>query len=109
MIKTDWYDLDFMYLKANPSFEAFQIYQKNPNIKNTYIDIFAKDAFEKRRVFILDFYAKGVANVAERATYLSQKDLGRFVASATEEILHHSDIGNSPVTGKTCLMFPSER
>lgn len=108
MIKTDWYDLDFMYLKANPSFEAFQIYQKNPYIKNTYIDIFAKDAFEKRRVFILDFYAKGVANVAERATYLSQKDLDRFVASADEEILHHSDIGNSPVTGKPSRIFPSE-
>lgn len=47
-IKTDWYDLVFMYLKSNPSFEAFQIYRRIKNLKNTYMDIFPENAFEER-------------------------------------------------------------
>ena len=85
-LKEDWYDLDFMYLKANPSFEAFRIYRENKNIKNTYLDIFSETAFEERRQFILDFYADGAANVAERDTYLSKEELDTFVISAAKEI-----------------------
>lgn len=86
-IKTDWYDLDFMYLKSNPTFEAFQIYREIKNVKNTYIDIFPENAFEGRRQFILDFYAEGVASVEERETCLSKEELDVFVASAADEIV----------------------
>ena len=86
-LKKDWYDLDFMYLKANPSFEAFRIYRENDNVKNTYLDIFSETAFEERRQFILDFYADGVANVVERDTYLSKEDMDAFVISAANEII----------------------
>ncbi len=85
-IKTDWYDLDFMYLKSNPSFEAFQIYRGSKNIKNTYLDFFPESAFEERRQFILDFYADGVANLVEHDTYLSKEDMDAFVSSAASEI-----------------------
>lgn len=85
-VKTDWYDLDFLYLKSNPSFEAFQIYRGIKHIKNTYLDFFPETAFEERRQFILDFYADGVANVAERDTYLSKEDMDAFVISAANEI-----------------------
>ena len=37
-IKKDWYDLDFMYLKSNPSFEAFRIYRE---IKDIPMSIFS--------------------------------------------------------------------
>lgn len=56
-IKKDWYDLDFMYLKSNPSFEAFRIYRESKDIRNTYVDFFSENAFAERRLFILDFYA----------------------------------------------------
>lgn len=85
-IKTDWYDMDFMYLKANPSFEAFRIYCDLRNIKNTYIDFFPETAFEERRQFVLDFYEDGVANVVEHDTYLSKEELDAFVISAADEI-----------------------
>lgn len=85
-VKTDWYDLDFMYLKSNPSFEAFQIYRGIKNTKNTYLDFFPETAFEERRQFILDFYADGAANIVEHNTYLSQEDMDRFVISAANEI-----------------------
>ena len=85
-LKEDWYDLDFMSLKANPSFEAFRIYRESKNIRNTYLDFFSETAFEERRRFILDFYADGAANVVERGTYLSREELEAFVVSAAKEI-----------------------
>lgn len=86
-IKRDWYDLDFMYLKSHPSFEAFQIYRRSKNIKNTYMDFFSETAFEERRQFILDFYAEGVANIEEHSTYLSKEELDMFVTSTVNEII----------------------
>ncbi|MBD5493476.1 MAG: hypothetical protein HDR12_03590 [Lachnospiraceae bacterium] len=86
-IKKDWYDLDFMYLKSTPSFEAFRIYREIKDIKNTYIDFFSENAFEERRQFILDFYTNGAANIVEHDTYLSKAELDRFVNSAADEIM----------------------
>lgn len=88
-IKRDWYDLDFMYLKANPEFEAFCVYRDTPDVANTYLDFFSETAFEERRHFILDFYARGAANVAARDTYLSMEDLDCFVASTVDGIIHY--------------------
>lgn len=86
-VKKDWYDLDFMYLKSNPSFEAFRIYREIKDIKNTYVDFFSENAFAERRQFILDFYANGAANVVEHDTYLSKAELDYFVNSAADEII----------------------
>lgn len=86
-IKKDWYDLDFMYLKSNPSFEAFRIYRESKDIRNTYVDFFSENAFEERRSFILSFYADGVANIEEHYTYLSKEELDVFVTSAVNEII----------------------
>ncbi len=86
-IKRDWYDLDFMYLRQNPDFEAFRIYENMEKLLNRYVDFFAPDAFEKRRQFITAFYRDGAANVKVRETYLSPEELDRFVISTVEEIL----------------------
>ncbi|MDE5865680.1 MAG: hypothetical protein K2H31_03645, partial [Lachnospiraceae bacterium] len=86
-IKKDWYDLDFMYLKSNPLFEAFRIYREIKDIKNTYVDFFSENAFAERRQFILDFYENGAANVVEHDTYLSNAELDRFVIDAADEIM----------------------
>lgn len=85
-IKRDWYDMDFMYLRANPDFEAFRIYEDMKDLRNRYVDFFARDAFEKRRDFITAFYREGAANVRKRETYLSAGELDSFVRSAVEEI-----------------------
>lgn len=88
-IKRDWYDMDFMYLKANPDFEAFRVYRDNPDVSNTYLDFFSETAFEERRHFILDFYTNGAANVVWRDTYLSMEELDCFVASAADRIAYY--------------------
>ncbi len=86
-IKKDWYDLDFMYLKSNPLFEAFRIYRESKDIRNTYVDFFSENAFAERRLFIVNFYADGVANIEEHSTYLSKEELDVFVTSAANEII----------------------
>lgn len=86
-IKRDWYDMDFLYLKSNPDFEAFQIYESMEAFPNRYLDFFEEDAFERRRQFITAFYRDGVSGVKDRETYLSIEELDAFVASATEKIL----------------------
>ncbi len=86
-IKRDWYDMDFMYLKKTPDFEAFRIYESMEVFPNKYVDFFAEDAFEQRRQFITGFYRDGVSRIKERETYLSMEELDIFVASATTRIL----------------------
>lgn len=86
-LKKDWYDMDFLYLKKNPDFSAFQIYQNTNEFKNIYLDFFSEDAFEQRKEFIVEFYRRGVETVEERKTYLTMEQLERFVDSAVYEIL----------------------
>lgn len=86
MVKGDWYDLDFLYLRSHPEFAAYRIYRDMENVKNTYLDIFSESAFAQRRVDIVNFYKNGVANVCERETYLSPAELDVFVTSAAAEI-----------------------
>lgn len=85
-VKQDWYDLDFMYLKRNPQFEAFRIYESIDEFKNNYLDFFADDSFEKRKQFITAFYNEGAKNVIEHDTYLSMNELDEFVKDAIAKI-----------------------
>lgn len=89
-IKRDWYDLDFLYLKKYPEFEAFGIYEGIKEFKNNYLDFFAEDAFVQRKKFIIEFYREGVEKVKERETYISLDELDAFVEYAVEEITEGS-------------------
>jgi len=86
-VKRDWYDLDFLYLKKHPEFEAFRIYEGINEFKNTYLDFFAEDAFEQRKKFIVEFYRKGVETMEERETYISLEELDEFVECAVDGII----------------------
>ena len=85
-VKKDWYDLDFLYLKAHPDFPAYRRYRTYPHPENVYLDFFPPDAFALRRRFILDFYREGVARVVPRPTHLSAGQLDAFVASCAREL-----------------------
>lgn len=85
-IKGDWYDLDFIFLKEHPDFEAYQRYLTSTHLQNHYLDFFDEDAFIKRRSYIKEFYRAGIENLVEHETYLSNEDLNAFVISATNEI-----------------------
>lgn len=86
-IKRDWYDLDFLYLKKHPAFEAFRIYEGIKEFQNRYLDFFAEDAFVQRKKFIIEFYRKGVEEVEARETYISPEELDTFVEYAVEQII----------------------
>ena len=86
-LKTDWYDLDFLYLKKHPDFRAFHIYENAMGFINTYMDIFAEDAFENRREYITGFYRGGREDIEREYQYLTEAQADRFVEDCVEAVL----------------------
>lgn len=78
-LKRDWYDLDFLYLKKHPDFRAFQIYRGLVGFENSYMDMFSRQAFDNRRIYITDFYSAGRDNVERKYQYLTPKRVDAFV------------------------------
>lgn len=87
MIRRDWYDKDFLYLKNHPDFEAYEIFKNANGFKNTYVDFYTEDAVESRKEYILSFYEEGVRNVEEREMYISDEELDDFVKNTAEEAI----------------------
>lgn len=84
--KTDWYDLDFLYLINHPDFRAFSIYEKAVGFKNTCLDFFSSDAFDKRREYITAFYRSANENLDRPYPYFTEQDAQSFVLSASRTI-----------------------
>lgn len=78
-MKADWYDLDFLYLSKNPDFRAFRIYKEAVGFQNTYMNIFAEDAFDNRREYIVGFYSERRGNLEREYPYLNEKQMDKFV------------------------------
>jgi len=85
-LKKDWYDLDFLYLKKNPEFRAFILYEQAKDFRNTFMDIFAEDAFENRRQYITGFYLEGRDDLEREYPYLNEQQTEQFV-NITVEII----------------------
>lgn len=86
-LKKDWYDLDFLYLKKNPDFRAFVLYQSAVGFRNGYMDFFSTDAFDNRREYIVGFYHGGRENVQREYTYLKEEEMDRFVEECADKIV----------------------
>ena len=86
VLKEDWYDLDFLYIKRNPNFRAFSIYQNAVGFHNDYMNFFSADAFENRREYITGFYSSRRADLERDYTYLDEKEMDRFVNEGVERI-----------------------
>ncbi len=86
-LKKDWYDLDFLYLQKHPDFRAFRIYESAAGFVNSYMDIFAEDAFENRREYIAGFYRAGREDIEREYTYLTEAQADRFVETCAETVL----------------------
>ena len=86
-LKKDWYDLDFLYLKKHPDFRAFRIYENAVGFVNTYMDIFAIDAFENRREYITGFYRGGRKDIEREYQYLTEVRAEQFVEDCVEAVL----------------------
>ena len=87
-IKEDWYDLDHKYLRDHPGFRAFRVYLGAVGFRNDFMEEFAPDAFDNRRMYITDFYLQGKDGLDREYPYLTEQEMDRFVDGAVAEILH---------------------
>jgi hypothetical protein len=86
VLKKDWYDLDFLYIKKNPDFRAFSIYRNAVGFQNEYMDFFSIDAFDNRREYITGFYTQGRDHVEREYSYLTEDEVLRFVDESASKI-----------------------
>lgn len=66
-------------MSKNPAFRAFQIYKDAVGFQNTYMDIFAEDAFDNRREYIVGFYSERRENLEREYPYLNEGQMDKFV------------------------------
>lgn len=85
-MKADWYDLDFLYLKKNPDPRAFRIYAEAEGFVNRYMPVFAPDALDNRRRYIVDFYRSGRTLTDREYPYLTEAQMDAFVARTAQSI-----------------------
>jgi len=84
--KRDFYDLDAKYLRDNPDFRAFAIYQNAVGFKNAFMDIFAPDAFDNRREYITNFYLAKREDLDREYVYLTESSADEFVSRSSKRI-----------------------
>lgn len=87
IIKEDWYDLDFLYLRKHPDFHAFRVYENAVGFENAYMSEFSPDAFDNRRIYITSFYHEENDHVDREYPYLSESEMDAFVDESSDEIL----------------------
>ena len=85
--KKDWYDLDFLFIRENPEFRAFKIFEQAKGFKNDYLDIFSEDAFDNRREYITGFYRAKRENLDREYPYLTKNQMDDFTDEAVNFIL----------------------
>lgn len=86
-IKDDWYDLDFLYLRHNPDFRAFSVFDGAVGFENTFMEEFSRDAFDNRRAYITDFYRQDNDHLERDYPYLTAESAEKFIAESTTEII----------------------
>lgn len=86
-IKEDWYDLDCLYLREHPDFDAFQTYKNINTFPNVYMDIFSRDAFDNRRAYIVGFYAQENNHLDREYPYMTMEEADQFVLQVSVTIL----------------------
>ena len=86
LLKSDWYDLDKLYIKNNPDMRAFNIFVSIKSFPNRYFDFFPENAFELQINRIREFYLTPAENYQRKYTYLTEKELENFIESTVVKI-----------------------
>ncbi|MEA4831151.1 MAG: zinc dependent phospholipase C family protein [Oscillospiraceae bacterium] len=90
-IKTDWYDLDKLYLKKNPQMRAFSIFSGMKSFANIYFNFFPSTAFDWQLNRIRSFYLAPAGNLNREYKYLTEAELDGFMNESlidmTEEMV----------------------
>lgn len=86
--KADWYDLDYLYLEEHPDFPAFRLYAEAANYPHPFTALFAPDALENRRQYIVNFYRTGPHGDLRRPyRYLTPGEAEGFVGETVKWLL----------------------
>lgn len=80
-LKGDWYDIDRLFLRANPDFRAFKVFCETEHIEN-YVNFFPENAFVQQLYRIRDFYINSDSNPDREYKYMDYVDMDRFIESA---------------------------
>lgn len=96
-IKRDMYDLDHLYYKEHPHFNAFEVFAAVSQFPNVYLDYFSEAAFEKKIEYITNFYKNFNGELDREYPYFTKFDMDVFVEKAINEIRPklHSAISES--------------
>lgn len=91
IVKEDWYDLDYKFLRDHPGFSTFQVFSGAVGFRNEFMDEFPADAFDNRRAYISDFYLQKKDNLDRVYPYLTEQEMDDFITAAVEKILKRLD------------------
>lgn len=86
-VKSDWYDLDFLYLESNPNFRSWIIFCELYDFENTFLPYYEKDNFKIQFSYIKDFYNQTV-NTNREYKYLTELKVNEFVDKASKIIIN---------------------
>lgn len=84
-LKGDWYDIDRLFLHANPDFRAFKVFCETKHIEN-YVNFFPENAFDEQLHRIKFFYKKADCNPDRVYKYMNYNEMNRFIKSAVRNI-----------------------
>lgn len=88
VIKVDWYDLDYKFLRDHPDFTPYQLLKRNKKVKD-YLPYYEPGQLTVQTKFITDYYSDFSGRVLDREyTYLTERQMDNFIDCATEIINH---------------------
>lgn len=86
IIKQDWYDLDFLFMRSHTDFETYKILDEAGEVKN-YLPYYEPHQLTTQIRFIADFYKDSSGRVLDRDyPYLSEREMTEFINCAAEII-----------------------
>ena len=92
LIKQDWYDLDFKFLKEIPDFEPYDILCKNKKVED-YLPYYETGQLSKQIRFIADFYKDfSDTNPDREYKFLTPADVDAFISIAVDLIKEKLEI-----------------
>lgn len=85
-IKEDWYDLDHLYFKKNPTSIFHKVFKHVGSFPD-YLDYYPAGAIERQIKYISNFYAEYNENPIKEYTYLNEIEMDSFVNSTAVKIV----------------------
>ncbi|MCL2539184.1 MAG: zinc dependent phospholipase C family protein [Oscillospiraceae bacterium] len=86
-VKRDWRSQDTLFLERNPDFFPLRLLLSVDSFKNSYLDYYPCDAFEKQLGAFAVLYGQGDGETIAEHKYLSENDMDSFVDAATKHLL----------------------